>query len=53
MDLPTGFDFSDNFKSMILEQEEKLVNDASLVLVSSDYLFKRLNNRYHCEKKAF
>ena len=51
MDLATGFDFSDDFKSKISEQEEKLVNDANLVLVSSDYLFKRLNNRDSCEKK--
>lgn len=51
MDLATGFDFSEEFKSIILDLEEKLVNDASLVLASSNYLFKRLKNRYQCEKK--
>lgn len=53
MDLPTGFDFSDDFKVKILDSEEKLVNDASLVLTSSNYLFKRLNSKYQCEDKLF
>ena len=53
MDLPTGFDFSDDFKLKILDSEERLVNDASLVLTSSNYLFKRLNSKYHCEDRLF
>jgi len=53
MDLPTGFDFPDYFNSKILDLEERLVNSASLVLTSSDYLFKRLNSKYQCKDKLF
>jgi hypothetical protein len=53
MDLPTGFDFSDDFNVKILDSEERLVNDASLVLASSNYLFKRLNIKYQCKDKLF
>ncbi|NMC60897.1 MAG: glycosyltransferase family 4 protein [Candidatus Methanofastidiosa archaeon] len=53
MDLPIGFDFPDDLKIKILDSEERLVNDASLVLTSSNYLFKRLNSKYQCEDKLF
>lgn len=53
MDLPTGFDFSDDFKSKILDSEERLVNDAYLILTSSNYLLKMLSNKYQCKDKLF
>lgn len=51
MDEATGFDFQDSFKSKILELEEKLVNDASIVFTSSNYLFKTLDKNYQCNDK--
>lgn len=51
MDLSIGFDFSDNFKSKILDSEKKLVNDSSLVFTSSNYLSKRLEDLYKCDEK--
>jgi len=53
MDLSTGFDFPESFKSKILNLEEKLVTDADLVFVSSNFLFKRLDRKYRCENKLF
>ena len=53
MDLATGFDFPDNFKSKIHDLEKKLVEDASLVFTSSNYLFNQLNREYGCENKLF
>lgn len=51
MDEATGFDFQDSFKSRIMELEKKLVNDASIVFTSSNYLFKTLNKNYQCKDK--
>lgn len=51
MDDATGFDFEDSFKSKILELEKKLVNDASIIFVSSNYLFKNLDKKYQCKDK--
>ncbi|KUK74342.1 MAG: Glycosyltransferase, group 1 family protein [Methanobacterium sp. 42_16] len=51
MDLATGFDFED--KSKIMDMEEKLINDSSLVFTSSNYLFNKLIDTYHCEDKLF
>lgn len=51
MDKATGFDFEDGFKSKISELEKKLVEDASIVFVSSNYLFKKLEEKYQCKHK--
>jgi teichuronic acid biosynthesis glycosyltransferase TuaH len=53
MDDATGFEFQDNFKSKILELEKKILKKASIVFVSSNYLFKELNDQYHCKDKMF
>jgi hypothetical protein len=53
MDLATGFDFSDNLKSKLLDLEKKLIKDSSIVFVSSNYLFKRLKEVYRCDDKLF
>ncbi len=51
MDEATGFDFNNNFKSCILKSEKRLVKDASIVFVSSNYLFKSLGDNYKCKDK--
>lgn len=51
MDLATGFEFPENFKSKILKLEKKLIKESSLVFTSSNYLFNMLNDKYQCENK--
>lgn len=51
MDLSTGFNFPERFKSKISNLEEKLVTDADLVFVSSNFLFNRLDMKYQCGDK--
>lgn len=51
MDEATGFDFQKNLHSKILEVEKKLVNDASIIFASSNYLCKNLNKNYGCKDK--
>ena len=51
MDLATGFDFPDDFKSKISDLEKRLVENASLVFTSSNYLFNVVNKKYGCENK--
>ncbi|MGF7117964.1 hypothetical protein [Methanobacterium oryzae] len=51
MDEATGFNFNDDFKLKILESEKKLVEDASIIFTSSNYLFKNLDEKYKCKNK--
>lgn len=51
MDLSTGFDYQDNFNLKVAEIEKKLVNDASIVFVSSDFLLRKLDEIHHCRDK--
>lgn len=51
MDEATGFDFQNDLNPKILELEKKLVNDAFVVFVSSNYLFKKLKETYQCNDK--
>ena len=51
MDLATAFDFNDDFKDKLTKIEEKLINDSSIIFVSSNSLFTILNEKYHCEDK--
>ena len=53
MDLATGFDFPEYFESKIMDLEEKLVKDSSIVFTSSKYLFNRLRDVYNCQNKLF
>lgn len=53
MDLATGFDFSEEFKSKVLELEGELVSDAGFVFASSNYLFRLLDEKYRCGEKLF
>lgn len=51
MDDAIGFDFQDFFKSKIVKLEKKLIEDASVIFASSNYLFKSLNENYQCNDK--
>ena len=51
MDEATRFNFQDYFKNKILESEKKLINNASIVFVSSDKLFRNLDENYSCKDK--
>ncbi len=51
MDDATGFDFQNDLHSKILEVEKKLVNDASIIFASSNYLCKNLDKNYGCKNK--
>ncbi|MGB9978576.1 hypothetical protein [Methanobacterium sp.] len=51
MDEATGFDFQKDLHSKILEVEKKLVNDASIIFASSNYLCKNLDKNYGCKDK--
>lgn len=53
MDLATGFDFADDFKAKIEKLEEKLIENASIVFASSNYIFNDLRKKYNCENKMF
>lgn len=52
MDLSTGFDFQDDFKSRLLNAENKLINDSSIVFVSSTNLKNKLDKTYNCADKT-
>lgn len=51
MDEAIGFGFQEDFKTKIIELEKKLVNDASIIFTSSNYLFKTLDKNYQCKNK--
>lgn len=51
MDLATAFDFNNNFKHKVIENEKKLINDSSVILVSSYSLYLELKEKYNCEDK--
>lgn len=47
--------FGDNVRlnDRLLDQEKKLIKDASIIFASSNNLIKKLNDRYKCENKIF
>lgn len=51
MDLSTGFDYQENFNLKVSKIEKKLIEDASIIFVSSNYLLKKLDETYHCGNK--
>lgn len=51
MDEASGFDFQNSLHSKILEVEKRLVNNASIIFASSNYLCKNLNKNYGCKDK--
>ena len=51
MDEAISFGFPKYFESKIRESEKKLVQDASIVFVSSNNLFKNLDENYSCNDK--
>lgn len=53
MDFSTGFDFSRDFKSKVEMLESKLVENASIIFVSSNYIFNDLKMKYRCDNKMF
>jgi hypothetical protein len=53
MDLATGFEFSDDFRLKVAEQEKKLINESDIVLASSKKLYSKLIEEYQCGIKLF
>ena len=53
MDLATGFGFSNEFKSKIKIIESKLVENASIIFASSNYIFNDLKIKHRCDNKMF
>ena len=51
MDEAISFGFPKYFENKITESEKKLIEDASIVFVSSNNLFKNLDKNYSCKDK--
>lgn len=51
MDLSTGFDYKEDFKSILSDAESRLINDSAVVFVSSNELYNKLDETYHCSEK--
>lgn len=53
MDLATGFEFSDDFRLKVADQEKKLIKESDFVFASSKKLYSKLIEEYQCGNKLF